>query len=227
MGKAEHRKNSPFALVLAFVSLFILFNFSWSSSFNLFWYGGWGWASIKVDYCPNGDFSPSYYDNSCGKRDETSWGNNVVPDVKDSKGNIPVAEVKKYITKGNYKATRITSKTESLTLNGDGTIVIPENTLVAGRLTWDGKIQAPTILQNTNTKKRGSVLVKAGWNSPLIFTKPVTVTIPVTIANGKKVKIYYSSNGKNWSTLARTTVKDGKVTFTTKVLGYFLVTPVN
>ena len=28
---------------------------------------GWGgWSSLMPDNCPNGDFSPSYYDNSCG-----------------------------------------------------------------------------------------------------------------------------------------------------------------
>jgi cysteine-rich repeat protein len=29
------------------------------------WWGGWGWLSM--DYCPNGDFSWSYYDGKCGE----------------------------------------------------------------------------------------------------------------------------------------------------------------
>lgn len=38
------------------------------------WGGGWGWgsSSISKDNCPDGDYSPSYYDDTCGKKTTTS-----------------------------------------------------------------------------------------------------------------------------------------------------------
>ena len=39
------------------------------------WGGGWG-GSVVVDNCPNGDYSPSYYDSLCGTAPTTTWNTN-------------------------------------------------------------------------------------------------------------------------------------------------------
>ena len=36
------------------------------------WGGGGGWGWLSMDYCPTGDFSPSYYDRTCGTKPETA-----------------------------------------------------------------------------------------------------------------------------------------------------------
>lgn len=44
--------------------------------------GGWGWSIITpVDNCPDGDYSPSYYDNECGTPTlpPTPWENQDAP----------------------------------------------------------------------------------------------------------------------------------------------------
>lgn len=46
---------------------------SWSTLFlqkifehwSLDWWGWWWWGNLQKDYCPDGDFSPSYYDDTC------------------------------------------------------------------------------------------------------------------------------------------------------------------
>ena len=39
-----------------------------NQSTSNWWWGGWGWSSLKRDICPDGDYSDSYYDWDCGKK---------------------------------------------------------------------------------------------------------------------------------------------------------------
>jgi hypothetical protein len=44
--------------------------------------GGGDGGSLSRDHCPNGDFSPSYYDGSCGDTSETTKSEHNAPDDK-------------------------------------------------------------------------------------------------------------------------------------------------
>ena len=47
--------------------------------------GGWGgWGQLVKDNCPDGDYSPSYYDKACGTKPTTTWTDLPVPTPQDT-----------------------------------------------------------------------------------------------------------------------------------------------
>ena len=52
------------------------------------WWSGWGWwggwnVTLKKDYCPDWDYTKSYYDNDCWKKDNTEKSENNIVEAPD------------------------------------------------------------------------------------------------------------------------------------------------
>ncbi len=56
------------------------------------WWGGWWWGSLNIDNCPSWDYSPSYYDGMCEKKEVNSTNSNT----ENNKNNWSVKD-KKYV----------------------------------------------------------------------------------------------------------------------------------
>ncbi len=49
----------------------------WRNALNNGWTAWWGWVKKEKDDCPNGDYSDSYYDGTCGSKDSSSNDDNL------------------------------------------------------------------------------------------------------------------------------------------------------
>ena len=59
-------------------------------------WGGWGWGSLAMDNCPNGDYSTGYYDNQCGTAPVTgtiATGVIIVPTIVTGTTITPVVDI--------------------------------------------------------------------------------------------------------------------------------------
>jgi len=108
------------------------------------------------------------------------------------------------------------------------TLTIPPDTSVAGPASWNGLLAPPLIRSPRTVNLKGrkvNTLAEAGSLSlPLVFSRPVTLRIPVGIRNGLNADIFRSEDGKTWESLGRTAVTNGIVVVETRKLGYFAIT---
>ena len=49
----------------------------WRNALSGGWSAWWGWVKKEIDDCPNGDYSSSYYDWTCGSKDSSSNDDNL------------------------------------------------------------------------------------------------------------------------------------------------------
>lgn len=138
------------------------------------------------------------------------------------------------------KSAQLTGEDGSIILKPNSlstiSISIPENTTVTGTSAWNGAILPPMLFavdtvtandiwngQPLVEENVGAVVKIGSLTSPLTFSNPVTITIPVNLPDGTVVQVLWSSDNNNWTAEATTTVKNGKVIFTTTHLSYFAV----
>jgi len=144
--------------------------------------------------------------------------------------------------KTGEKTAKLTGEKGEITIRPNRlstiSMTIPANTEVTGPKEWDGKINPPLIrssslistsgeniknLNNKLTRNKVVVILKAGNSSPITFSNPVTLNIPVNIKDGTQVVILYSNDGKTWETLGKATAQGGNVSVQTNHMSYFAV----
>lgn len=204
--------------------------------------GGSGGAASRKDTCPNGDYSPSYYDSKCGvapAQDDILDSNT---DLSDTTTNISEAVTTAVELVGTIRLQPTTLADGSrrfVLTSGRGEIVlktntraelsltIPGDTVVTSSSGWDGSLQAPVQISSSASSDRGLVVLFAGNRSTgLSFSQPIAFTVPVAYENGTAVDIYTSTGADASVTLhARATVVSGRVKFTTDHLSYFILRP--
>ncbi|HRI36772.1 MAG TPA: S-layer homology domain-containing protein, partial [bacterium] len=204
--------------------------------------GSGGSSSTKKDSCPNGDYSPSYYDSKCGTaptEEQIADSNTTLSPTKTSVTETVTTPVNLVGTLSlepqqrtdGTKSFVVTSGNGEITLrtNSDAelALVIPGNTVVSASSEWDGVIQAPLQLRNAQTESRGIMVVFAGnKNTSLRFSNPITLNIPVAYENGVELDIYSSTDASSSVVFhGKANVENGMVSFTTDHLSYFILQP--
>lgn len=228
-------KNTIYSYIsTAFVvfTLAFVLNFSWASDvLTVFWYGGGGggWASTRRDACPNGDFSYSYYDNTCWvSPKEKELALKVEWPVKNEAEKVWSLILSNLKENAKYRWVKLTGKSWTITLRPSFTsassLYIPPTTSVAWNKEWDGKITPPTVIENAKTKKLGVVFIKV-WHlaSELFLSKEVELVTNTAFKNGAKLQVYSSVDGKKWKKHSTAISDNGKVTIKTKTLSYFVI----
>jgi hypothetical protein len=122
--------------------------------------------------------------------------------------------------------------------NSQSTIymTIPSDTTVTSTSDWNGKISPPVIksltlvntagepiVGSTDTLQRSEVtiVIQAGGNTPLTFSNPVTIYIPVDLPDGTVVHVYTSNDSNEWTSEGTAVVVNGMLVYTTNHLTYF------
>ncbi|MBU0712507.1 S-layer homology domain-containing protein [bacterium] len=140
------------------------------------------------------------------------------------------------------KTAKLTGEKGEITIKPNSlstiSVTIPANTDVTAPKEWDGKINPPLIqsskvistsgedIKNSTsklTRDKLVILVKTGNSSPLTFSNPVTLNIPVNSKDGTQVVILFSNDGNNWETLGEATAQGGNVSVLTNHMTYFAV----
>ena len=158
----------------------------------------------------------------------------------------PMQILAELITENIEKGTKTAVLTDAegevtLKPNTDSTLwaVISGNTSVTGTMDWDGKIMPPLLRKNTVISKMGETVkgvsrkleredvdavIKVGsYKSPLTFSKPVRIDMPVDLNDGTKVHVLYSLDGNTWQSGGYATTKDGRVEFEGTHFSYFAI----
>lgn len=223
---------SSYMMSLAIVFLFgFLFNFSWSSDIlKVFWYGGGGggWASIKRDYCPNGDFSYSYYDRTCWENNvSTSTGVKIDSSVKYDLIKNWLLELTQFKKNSDYVWKKITGEKWSITISNEtnnGKLYIFSSTSVVWDKSWDGKITPPEVIRNKQAAKLWVVFIKVGNpKGKLYLSKTTELVINTKFYNGAKLQIFESTDWKKWKLHSKSVSDNWKVSIKTKTLSFFVI----
>lgn len=200
-----------------------------SSSSSSSWWGWWGNSWLRMDKCPDWDFSPTYYDKTC-------WVNQVKSsEVKtEISTNVKANWVIQFTDtkeKWDYKLVKITWSDWILSIKSDKntglSLEIPSWVWVVWLNSWDSKIASPTFIVNDRTKKAWVVLVDV-WStlSKLTFNKQVQIIVPTDYIDWQRLQVYTSLDWKKWIKHSEVVSNSWKATIVTNYLSYYVLRPI-